>query len=255
MYPTKPERPPAFPFVRPRFIVCKVRRLPRGYETPSVRVANVIDARKEPHARVVEEVADVVLRGGTVIFPTDTVYGIGCDPCDVVAIARIYGAKERPANKPLTLHLASVAEFLEYVHDTPDAAAAGRRLFPGPATIIVPKPAFVDRDVTAGLPTLGFRVPDDPLCSAILERCGPLAATSANLSGERPYYGGAELEALPAADLLVENGPTRYQRESTIIDMTGPQPVVLREGVISLERLTELLGPVIRHTVIRKTPS
>lgn len=219
-----------------------------------MRVANVIDARKESHARVVEEVASVVQHGGTVIFPTDTVYGIGCDPYDPAAIARIYGAKQRPPNKPLTLHLATLNEYLEYSHDSRDAMAAGRRLFPGPVTIIIPKPAFIDQDVTAGLPTLGFRVPDDPLCSAILERCGPLAATSANLSGSQAYYGAGDWSALPPADLLVENGPTRYQRESTIIDMTGPAPVVLREGVVSLERLTELLGPVIRNTVIRKTP-
>jgi L-threonylcarbamoyladenylate synthase len=217
-----------------------------------VRVANVIDARKESHARVVEEVASVVQHGGTVIFPTDTVYGIGCDPYDPTAIARIYGAKERPANKPLTLHLASLAEFSEYVHDYRDALAAGRRLLPGPVTIIVPKPAFIDQDVTAGLPTLGFRVPDDSLCGAILERCGPLAATSANISGARAYYGAGDWDALPPADLLIENGPTRYERESTIIDMTGPQPIVLREGVVSLERLTELLSPVIRTSVIRK---
>lgn len=219
-----------------------------------MRIANVIDARKETHARVVEEVANVVQHGGTAIFPTDTVYGIGCDPYDVVAIARIYGAKQRPPNKPLTLHLASVGEFAEYAQDHRDALAVGRRLFPGPVTIIIPKPAFIDQDVTAGLPTLGFRVPDDPLCSAILERCGPLAATSANLSGAQAYYGAGDWSALPPADLLVEHGPTRYQRESTIIDMTGPQPVVLREGVISLERLTELLSPVIRNSVIRKTP-
>lgn len=218
-----------------------------------MKVANVIDARKESHARVAEEVADVVLHGGTVIFPTDTVYGIGCDPYDIVAIARIYGAKERPPNKPLTLHLGSAAEFLEYAHDHHDALAVGRRLFPGPVTIIVPKPAFIDQDVTAGLPTLGFRVPDDPLCMLILERCGPFAATSANLSGAQAYYGGGNWDELPQADLLVENGPTRYRRESTIIDLTGPQPVMLREGVISLERLTELLSPVTRHPVIRKT--
>jgi len=220
-----------------------------------VNVANVIDARKESHARVVEEAAAVVQHGGTVIFPTDTVYGIGCDPYDLSAIARIYGAKERPANKPLTLHLGSAGEFVEYAHEYRDALAAGRRLLPGPVTIIIPKPAFIDQDVTAGLPTLGFRVPDDPLCSAILERCGPLAATSANISGASAYYGGGNWDALPQADLLIENGPTRYRRESTILDMTGPQPIVLREGAVSLERLTELLSPVVRHPVIRKTPA
>jgi L-threonylcarbamoyladenylate synthase len=197
----------------------------------------------------VEAVARVVLRGGTVIFPTDTAYGIGCDPFDLDAIARIYGAKNRPANKPLSLHLASVAEFLEYARDQREVAAAVRRLLPGPVTIILRRPAFVERDVSAGLPTLGYRVPDDPLCSAILDRCGPLAATSANTSGERPYFGGGDLSALPPADLVVENGPTKYGRESSVIDFSGPQPVLLREGVVPYERLSELVGPIVRYRV------
>lgn len=219
-----------------------------------MRVASVIDARKESHARVAEEVASVVFGGGLVIFPTDTVYGIGCDPYDADAIARIYGSKERSQAKPLSLHLASLGEFLEYVHNRREVAAAARRLMPGPVTLIIPKPAFIGREVTSGLATLGFRVPNDPLCMTILERCGPLAATSANISGEQAYYGGGDWQSLPPADLLVENGPTRYERDSTVIDMTGMQPVVLREGVVSLERLTELLSPVYSIPPIRKAP-
>ena len=99
-----------------------------------MRVAHVIDARKETHARVAEEVASVVYGGGTVIFPTDTVYGIGCDPYNADAIRRIYGAKERPANKPLSLHLATISEFLEYVKDRREVAGAARRLMPGPGS-------------------------------------------------------------------------------------------------------------------------
>ncbi|MFN2448299.1 MAG: L-threonylcarbamoyladenylate synthase [Candidatus Baltobacteraceae bacterium] len=218
-----------------------------------MNTATVIDARKEAHARVCEEVATVVFGGGTVIFPTDTVYGIGCDPFNAHAIARIYGAKERPHEKPLSLHLATLTEFLEYARAQKDAALAARRLLPGPVTIIIARPAFIDHDVTAGLATLGFRVPDDALCCALLERCGPLAATSANLSGERPYFGGGDACGLPAADLVVENGPTRHARDSTVIGMTGSNPVVLREGALSIERLTELLGPgVCRSPVMRK---
>lgn len=211
-----------------------------------MNVSDVIDARKEPRVRVCEEVAAVIFGGGTVIFPTDTVYGIGCDPFARSAIARIYGAKERPAGKPLSLHISTLTEFLEYARPQKDVAVAARRLLPGPVTIIIPRPSFIDPDVSAGLPSLGFRVPDDPLCSAILERCGPLAATSANLSGERAYYGGGDWDSLPKADLLVENGPTALRRDSTVIDMTGAAAVVLREGAVSVERLTELLGPAVQ---------
>lgn len=213
-----------------------------------MNVSDVIDARKEAHARVCEEVAAVIFAGGTVIFPTDTVYGIGCDPFNSEAIARIYGAKERPPDKPLSLHIATLTEFLEYARPQKDVAVAARRLLPGAVTIIIAKPAFIDQDVTAGLATLGFRVPDDPLCSAILERCGPLAATSANLSGERSYFGGGDWGALPKADLLVENGPTRQGRDSTVIDMTGANAIVLREGALSTARLTELLGAAVRQS-------
>lgn len=219
-----------------------------------VRVSNVLDARKEPHARVLEEAARVVLGGGTVIFPTDTVYGIGCDPCAPDAVAKIYGAKDRPGHKPLSLHVASVAEFLEYAGTRPDTASAARRLMPGPVTLIVRKPDFIDASVTAGLETLGFRVPDDTLCLLLLDRCGPLAATSANVSGEQPYFGDGDWSALPAADLLIENGITKHRRDSTVIDMTGAQPIVLREGVVSVQRLSELLGPALRPVLAVRNP-
>lgn len=214
-----------------------------------MNVAAVIDARVENSALVADEVAKVIFGGGTVIFPTDTVYGIACDPQRTDAIDRIYGAKRRPDNKPLSLHLASVSEFLEYAGKNSLALLAAKRLLPGPVTLIIRRPAFISEDVSAGLATLGFRVPDDPLSLAILERCGPLAATSANTSGARPYYGAGNWELLPSADLLVENGPTRRQAESSVIDLSGTQPRLLREGAITFEELSARLGPVDRQTV------
>jgi len=214
-----------------------------------VKLAQRIDARHESLERVGDEVAGVIYGGGTVIFPTDTVYGIGCDPFRVEAIDRIYDAKQRPDHKPLSLHLATVAEFLEYVAGSAMTTLAARRLMPGPVTIIVRRPTFIYEDVSSGLPTLGFRVPDDAVCSAVLDRVGPLAATSANTSGQRPYYGDGDIEALPPADLLVENGPTRYGAESSVIDLSTAQPRLLREGVLSLEHLSERLGPIVRQTV------
>jgi len=224
----------------------KARRVAAGY---TLGVGNVIDARVESPSRVAEEAARVVFAGGTIVFPTDTVYGIGCDPYNARAVASIFSSKRRPGTKALTLHLATVAEFLEYAKSNPTALLAAKRLMPGPVTIIVRRPAFIGEDVTAGLPTLGFRVPDDPLCSAILDRCGPLAATSANISGERAYRGEGDIEALPDTELVIQNGPTRYGAESTVLDCSGTHPVLLREGVVKMERLSEVLsavGPVMR---------
>ena len=193
-----------------------------------------------------KRVAEVVFAGGTVIFPTDTVYGIGCDPMQPRALARIYELKGREAGKPLSLHVASVAEALEYAGDDPLVAIAIRRLMPGPVTLIVRRPAFIDEHMTSGLGTMGLRVPDDAVCSAILGRSGPLAATSANYSGERAFSGAAGRDRLPNADLLVDAGPTPRGLESTVVDLTAGRPVLIREGAISLAMLEQTLGRIDR---------
>lgn len=149
----------------------------------------------------------------------------------------------------MSLCLASVAELLEYVDGNPLATMVARRFLPGPLTIIVDRPAFIDMRVTAGLPTVGLRVPDHPVCIAILERCGPLASTSANLSGGAAYLGDGDDEReaeLPDADLLIESGPTPHGRESTIVDLSDHRPRVLREGALPVDVLERVLGTLAR---------
>jgi L-threonylcarbamoyladenylate synthase len=193
---------------------------------------------------LVDKVASVVYAGGTVIFPTDTVYGIGCDPARHEAIARIYLLKGRDASKALTLHLATVAEALEYTEGDRLAGLAIRRLLPGPVTLIVRRPRFVDRFMTSGLGTMGLRVPDHPVCSAILERCGPFAGTSANSSGSPAFTGEGDRTGLPTADAMVDDGPTRYRCESTILDLSAGEPRVVREGAVPVTTLERVLGPI-----------
>jgi L-threonylcarbamoyladenylate synthase len=192
----------------------------------------------------------VVHDGGLLIFPTDTVYGIGCDPMRLDAVERIYRSKHRPRGRPLSLCLPTVAELLEYVDGNALATMAARRFLPGPLTIIVERPAFIDMRVSAGLPTLGLRVPNHAVCTAILERCGPLASTSANLSGEQAYLGdrGDSTAAgeFPDADLLIESGPTPCGRESTVIDLSDRRPRLVREGALPVERLEQVLGKLAR---------
>jgi L-threonylcarbamoyladenylate synthase len=178
------------------------------------------------------------------VFPTDTVYGIGCDPMQPDSIARVYALKGRDEGKPLSLHVATVAEALEYAGDDPLATLAIRSFLPGPVTLIVRRPPFVNRRMTAGLGTMGLRVPDHPLCSAILERCGPFAGTSANSSGSPAFTGEGDRVGLPAADAMVDDGPTRYRQESTIVDLSAGEPRVVREGVVSVATLERVLGPI-----------
>lgn len=203
-----------------------------------------MDARREPLERITEAARRVASAGGVLIFPTDTVYGIGCDPTREAAIARIYAAKGRPAHKPLSLHLASVAELLEYAGGNERAVRAARALLPGPLTLIVRRPAFVSARVTAGGETLGLRVPDHALCRAILEATGPLAATSANLSGEPAYAGCGGEGELPDADLAVEAGATDHGMASTVIDLSGEEAILIREGSLPRERVEAVIGPL-----------
>lgn len=213
------------------------------------RFRQIIDARAAAVDEIAEEVARVVFSGGTVILPNDTSYLIGCDPYDSEAIDRVYAAMGRPDNRPLTMHVATAQEFLEYAPENPLAAYAAKRLLPGPVILLVRKPKFVSDELTAGLHTLAFRVPDDPFARIVLERCGPIAGTTANPRGGARYLGGEDRAMLPDADLMVEHGPTRYNIESSIIDLSGSHPRLLREGAVSEERLSQLLGPIERPTV------
>ena len=220
---------------------------------PLERFGRIIDATAAPPGEVAEDVAGVVFSGGTVILPNDTSYLIGCDPYDYQAIDRVYAAMGRPDNRPLTIHVATVQEFLEYAVDNPLAIAAAKRLLPAPVIVLIRKPAFISDELAAGLHTLAFRVPDDPFARALLERCGPIAGTRASPRDGPRYIGEGDRSMLPTADLLVDHGPTRYDVESSIVDLSGSHPRLLREGAVSESRLVELLGPIERPTVKVRT--
>jgi L-threonylcarbamoyladenylate synthase len=187
-----------------------------------------------PDAAALAEAVSCIAAGGTLIFPTETVYGIGCAPDDGAAVEAIFRAKRRPADKPLSVHLAwpeSAAQFSRML------SFAARRiiecLWPGPVAIIVERASTMARAAALGGPTLSLRCPDDPACAAILRATGPLAATSANISGGEAYTGEqADLRALPEATLALITGPTRLRQESTIVDCTGKTARIVRRGAV-----------------------
>ena len=216
-------------------------------------IERVIDAAAERLEDVVEDATQTVFDGGTVVFPTDTSYAIGCDPFRNEAVDRVYAAVGRPDAAPLTIHLASAQEFLEYARDNQLAMLVAKRLLPGPLILLIRKPAFLGDELTAGLQTVAVRVPDASLAQTLLERCGPLAGTTANPRGGKRYLGDDDVSMLPQADLLIKNGPTPYESASTIVDITGAHPRLLREGAITERRLTELLGPIERPSVKVRT--
>jgi L-threonylcarbamoyladenylate synthase len=184
--------------------------------------------------------------GGTLIFPTDTVYGIGCDPSDASAVAAVYAAKRRPPDKPLSLHVANSADALPFVTRlTPAALIIMDKLMPGPIAIVVQRNPDAAAAAVGGAATISVRCPDDDACRAVLTATGPLAATSANISGMAPYDGTTDdFDLLPDATLALVKGPTRWRRESTILDCTAAAAKILRCGALPADVIRSALAGI-----------
>ncbi|WP_022835608.1 L-threonylcarbamoyladenylate synthase [Salisaeta longa] len=189
----------------------------------------------------VERAAAVLRSGALVAFPTETVYGLGADALDAAAVASIFAAKGRPADNPLITHVASVVEARLLADVLPEAAETLLHAFaPGPLTVIVPRGPRVPDAVTAGLDTVGLRIPAHPMAQHFLQACArPVAAPSANRSGRpSPTTAAAVLEDMDGRIACVlDGGPTDAGVESTVVDCTTDPPVLLRHGACTVEAL------------------
>ncbi len=191
-----------------------------------------------------EQAAALIRAGKLVAFPTETVYGLGANALDEAAVARIFEAKGRPRSSPLIVHVDSVEMARGLAEEWPDAAETlARRYWPGPLTLVVPKRALIPDIVTAGLPTVGLRMPAHPLALELIRLAGvPIAAPSANRFTElSPTQAGHIPEGL--VDYVVDGGPARVGIESTVLSLAGG-PTLLRPGVIPLTEIEAIIGPV-----------
>jgi L-threonylcarbamoyladenylate synthase len=196
----------------------------------------------------IAEAASLLRAGRLVAFPTETVYGLGADGLNSEAVARIYAAKGRPATNPVILHVAEVPAARALVSRWPGIAQVlAERFWPGPLTLVLPAAEAVPGVVRAGGPTVALRCPDHPVALALIRAMGgPLAAPSANRSQHlSPTTAAHVASSLGAAvDLILDGGPTASGLESTILDLSGPRPRVLRPGPIPPAALVALVGPV-----------
>jgi L-threonylcarbamoyladenylate synthase len=202
----------------------------------------------EPDPAVIAEAAEAIRGGGLVAFPTETVYGLGADARNERAAARIYAAKGRPANNPLIVHFATVDDARALTTRWPESAERLARAFwPGPLTLVLPRSTSVPDLVTAGGPTVALRSPSHPVARALIQAAGtPIAAPSANRSGElSPTLAEHVRKSLEGRiDLLLDAGPTTAGLESTVVDLSGEKPRILRPGPIAPDRLRAFLGEV-----------
>ncbi|MDY6779127.1 MAG: L-threonylcarbamoyladenylate synthase [Halobacteria archaeon] len=181
----------------------------------------------------VESAVDTLEAGGLVVYPTETVYGLGADALSDEAIRRVYEAKTRPRDKPLSLALPSVSSADDVATFGSTAEEFMRRFLPGPVTPVLPKRDTVPDSLTSGSPTVGVRIPDDAVARRIAEEFGPLTSTSANVSGRGSARTADDVdeEILEEADLVVDSGGTEYGVGSTVVDVETWE--VVREGALA----------------------
>ncbi len=197
----------------------------------------------------IERGISILKNGGLVAFPTDTVYGLGACVTLPQAIERIYEVKERPRNMPLPLLLADKAQVTEVAETVPPIAwLLINHFWPGGLTIVLPKSNSVPDFITAGGTTIAVRIPAHPVPIALIKGLGtPIIGTSANLSGKPSPLTADEVCAQLGnkIDLVINGGRCPGGKESTLVDVTGKAPVILREGAISRKELEQVCGSIV----------
>ncbi len=197
---------------------------------------------------LVTTAAAFILDGEVVAFPTETVYGLGANIFDERAIARIFEAKGRPTDNPLIAHIGELAQLGSIASEVPESAwLLIESFFPGPLTVVLPKRERVPAMATAGLETVGVRMPDHQLALDFLRACGvPLVAPSANLSGRpSPTTWQAVMADLDGRiSCILRGDPTRIGLESTVVDCSTTPPTLLRAGAITIESLRRLVPAI-----------
>ena len=198
----------------------------------------------------IRRAAEVLRAGGLVAFPTETVYGLGADAASAAAVARLYAVKGRPADHPVIVHFADAAHALEWAREIPaPARALARAFWPGPLTLILKRSDKAKDFVTGGQDSVGVRVPAHPVAQALLREFGAgVAAPSANVFGRVSATSSRHVkDDFPAGvDFILEGEAGEVGIESTIVDLSGAEPALLRPGRISVAELEAVLRQEIR---------
>ena len=212
-------------------------------DTKIVKLCN-----KHSDKAVLQEAGQIIKNGGLVAFPTETVYGLGGDALNRESSGKVYEAKGRPSDNPLIVHICNMSDLEKIVKYVPEKVnRLAEAFWPGPLTIIMEKSDIVPKETTGGLSTVAVRMPSHPVALEFIKQAGGyVAAPSANLSGKpSPTKAKYVIEDMNGRiDMILEGDESEIGLESTIIDMTGEVPMILRPGYITVEMLEKVLGQV-----------
>lgn len=194
-------------------------------------------------AETIEQALQTLRAGGLVAFPTDTVYGVGALAFDGPAVESIYAAKDRPVEKAIPILIADVSDLDKVAVDVPSMAAIlAAHFWPGPLTLVVPKQPTLPQAISAN-ETVAVRIPDHPVARALLRAAGPMAVTSANISGQPSPNDAADVmrQLGGRIPLIIDGGTTPGGVPSTLVDCLGAEPVILREGPLTKAEILAVL--------------
>lgn len=208
------------------------------------------NAKVDAALEKIDAAAEILKNGGLVAFPTETVYGLGANALDPEAVAKIYKAKGRPADNPLIVHIARASNIGELTPAlSPQIIRLIDNFWPGPLTIVLPKKPGIPAITTGGLDTVAIRMPDDPVALELIKKAGcPVAAPSANLSGKpSPTKGEHVVTDLDGkVDAILIGNDCRVGIESTVLDLTGAAPTILRPGILTAENIEAVMGEKVK---------
>lgn len=207
----------------------------------------IVCLSKNNQSEVIQEAVDVLTRGGSIVYPTDTVYGLGVNPFDDFAVRRLYRIKKRPGDKPIPLIVKSIAMAKKLAYIDAGKEEILRSLWPGAVTCVLVKKSVVTSAISARTKTVALRIPANDFCMALVYAFnGPITSTSANISGENHTNDPAEIikrfkRELYKPDLLIDAGVLKATAPSTVLDLTPQKPKVLRVGPVSPRELARIL--------------
>lgn len=217
-------------------------------------IIETITDNTEQNNKIYKKAGEILRAGGLVAFPTETVYGLGANALDSNAAQRVYAAKGRPSDNPLIVHICDMKALEELVSEVPDnALKLAKKFWPGPLTMIFRKKEIVPASITGGLDTVAVRMPSHPVASELIRQSGVyIAAPSANTSGRpSPTRAAHVVEDLSGKiDMIIQDDTVDIGLESTIVDVSGEIPVILRPGFITKKMLEEIVGQVMTDPAI-----